>query len=249
MLKVLVIDDEAVVRRGIVLGVDWAKIGCAVVGEAENGEEGLALAEQCRPNLIITDIRMPRMDGIAMLTALRARGCDAHVIVLTAYSDFAYARDALKLKADDYLLKPFRNQELESTVAKILQKAQAGDMPVPEAVPSPESAGKSKYVMEAMNYIAGHYGDSDIGITAVAEHLMVSEGYLSHVFKKETNYTVTGYLTQYRIHMAMRLLKDCRLKVYEVAQRVGYRDVTYFGSIFKKLSGMSPSEYQDRCGG
>lgn len=246
MLKVLVVDDEAVVRRGIVLGVDWAKLGCAVVGEAADGEGGLALAEQCRPNLIITDIRMPQKDGIAMLKALRERGCSAHVIVLTAYGDFAYARDALKLGADDYLLKPFRDQELESAVLKILQKTEKA--PPPESAPSPEVFGKSRYVLEAMSYIAAHYGDSEIGITAVAAHLKVSEGYLSHVFKKETNYTVTGYLTQYRVHMAMRLLKDCRLKVYEVAQRVGYRDVTYFGSTFKKLSGLSPSEYQDQCG-
>ena len=60
-------------------------------------------------------------------------------------------------------------------------------------------------------------------------------------------YTVVGYITQYRIHQAMELLKDCRYKVYEVAEMVGYRDVTYFGSTFKKVTGMSPSDYQDRC--
>lgn len=67
------------------------------------------------------------------------------------------------------------------------------------------------------------------------------------MFKKETNYTVVGYLTRYRIHMALKLLRDCRYKIYEVADMVGYKDVTYFGSTFKKLTGLSPSEYQDRC--
>ncbi|MGI5976315.1 MAG: helix-turn-helix transcriptional regulator [Candidatus Limivicinus sp.] len=76
--------------------------------------------------------------------------------------------------------------------------------------------------------------------------LGVSEGHLSHVFKKETSYTIIGYLTHYRIHTAMKLLKDPGRKVYEVAEEVGYNDVTYFSSTFKKLSGMSPSEYQDR---
>lgn len=74
MLKVLIVDDEAVVRRGIVLGVDWASMGCVVVGEASNGEEGIAAAEQYSPNLIITDVRMPKMDGIAMMQELRRRG-------------------------------------------------------------------------------------------------------------------------------------------------------------------------------
>ena len=84
MLKVLVVDDESVVRRGIVLGVDWASMGCVVVGEATNGEEGIAAVERYNPNLIITDIRMPHMDGIEMMTELRRRGCRAHVILLTA---------------------------------------------------------------------------------------------------------------------------------------------------------------------
>ena len=96
MLKVLIVDDEAVVRRGIVLGMDWASMDCVVVGEAANGEEGLAAAERYNPSLIITDVRMPRMDGIEMMRRLRERDCTAHFIVLTAYDEFDYARSALR---------------------------------------------------------------------------------------------------------------------------------------------------------
>ena len=245
MLKVLVVDDEAVVRRGIVLGVDWTGLGCVVVGEAGNGEEGIALARRFSPGLIVTDIRMPRMDGIEMMNRLREEGCRAHAIVLTAYSDFSYARSALKFGADDYLLKPFRDQELLNAVKKIVTREREDDPLRPGNLMPLVKGDKGKYVMEAMHYIALHYGDYDISITAIADSLGVSEGHLSHVFKKETSYTVTGYLTRYRVHMALHLLRDCRMKVYEVAQQVGYRDVTYFGSTFKKLTGMSPSEYQD----
>lgn len=247
MLKVLVVDDEAVVRRGIVLGVDWAARGCVLAGEAANGEEGLAAVERYSPSLIITDVRMPRMDGIEMLSRLREQGNRARVILLTAYSDFTYAQRALKLGADDYLLKPFRNEELIAAIDKIRQKErELTGLTVSETLPL-SKGDKSKYVLQALQYISQHYADTDISITAVAQHLQVSEGHLSHVFKKETGYTVINYLTQYRIHRAMELLKDCRRKVYEVADEVGYRDVTYFGSTFKKLVGMSPSEYQDRC--
>ena len=245
MLRVLVVDDEALVRRGIVLGINWAELECVVVGEAGNGEEGVELALRLDPGLIITDIRMPRMDGIEMMNALRARGCQAHVIVLTAYSDFSYARSALKFGADDYLLKPFHDQELKNAVTAICGKIQKA-VALPSVQP-PQVAGEpSRYVQEAMRYIAEHFSDHDISITAIAEALSVSEGHLSHLFKKETNYTIGAYLTQYRVHMAMQLLQDYRNKVYEVAEKVGYRDVTYFGSTFKKLTGMSPSEYQDR---
>ena len=247
MLKVLIVDDEALVRRGIVLGVDWSARGCVVVGEAANGEEGLAAVERYRPNLIITDVRMPRMDGIEMLNRLREQGCRAHVIVLTAHSDFSYARSALQLGADDYLLKPFRDQELMNAIDKVRRKEQELTALTPRDVLHLSKGDKSKYVLQALEYIAAHYGDQDISITTIAAHLGVSEGHLSHVFKKETSYTVISYLTQYRVHMAMKLLQDCRYKVYEVAEMVGYRDVAYFGSTFKKLAGVSPSEYQDRC--
>lgn len=244
MMKVLVVDDETVVRKGIVLGVDWASLGCVVVGEASNGQEGIEQAEKCQPNLIITDVRMPVMDGIEMMNRLRERGCQANVIVLTAYSDFDYARSALQFGASDYLLKPFRDEELARAIGKIQAKEQAGRKPA-ELEPLP-SGGKNRYVMDALDYIAGHYQEYGIGITAIAEHLGVSEGHLSHVFKRETGHTVTDYLTQYRIHAAMKLLREKRLKIYEVAELVGYQDVAYFGSKFKKLVGVSASEYQNQ---
>lgn len=247
MLKVLIVDDEAVVRRGIVLGIDWAARGCVLAGEASNGEEGLAAVERYSPSLIITDVRMPRMDGIEMLSRLRERGNRARVILLTAHSDFAYAQSAVKLGADDYLLKPFRNEELIAAIDKVRRKERELTVRVPGDGLSLAKGDKSKYVLQALQYISLHYADEDISITAIAQHLQVSEGHLSHVFKKETGYTVINYLTQYRIHRAMELLRDCRRKVYEVAGEVGYRDVTYFGSTFKKLVGVSPSEYQDRC--
>lgn len=247
MLKVLIVDDEEVVRQGIRLGVDWNSLGCTVVGEAANGEEGLAAARQLAPELIITDVRMPRMDGIEMMQRLREEGCTAHVIVLTAYNEFDYARSALRFGAADYLLKPFRDQELVAAILRVRQ-SQDGRTEAPGAqLPQLPGGDKSKYVQRTLEYVAGHYGDTDINITTIARSIGISEGHLSHVFKKETSYTALGYLTLYRIHMARRLLADCRYKVYEVAGMVGYRDVAYFGSTFKKLTGLSPSEYQDRC--
>ena len=101
MIRVLMVDDEPLVRRGIVAGVDWAALGCEVVGEAQSGEEGLELARRLKPELIITDIRMPKMDGITMMNLLREEGCAAHCIVLTAHSDFEYARGALLFGAEN----------------------------------------------------------------------------------------------------------------------------------------------------
>lgn len=242
MMKVVVVEDETLVRRGIVLTVDWAGVDCAVVGEAADGMEGLEVIRESQPDLIVTDIKMPRLDGIEMVRQLREEGNRAHVIILTAYSDFSYAQAALKLGAVDFLLKPFQDGELEEAVTRL--KSRVG--PTGPQPPGPEVSeeGKSKYVMEALRYIAGHYNDPDISVSSVARDLGISEGHLSHVFKKETSRTLGSYLTDYRIHMAMELLRDCRSKVYEVAEAVGYRDITYFSSTFKRVVGLSPSEYQ-----
>ncbi len=83
----------------------------------------------------------------------------------------------------------------------------------------------------------------------MAEQLQISEGYLSRVFKKETDYTFTTYLSYYRMKVAMELLKEGNLKVYEVADAAGYSDTAYFSAQFKKVVGIAPSEYQDRVRG
>ena len=250
MLKVLVVEDEEMIRKGIVLAVDWAALDCVVVGEAANGLQALEAVERYDPSLIITDLKMPVMDGLEMLRQLRERGNNAFVIILTAYDSFSYAQTALRLGAVDFLLKPFHDGELEQAVTRLKQRmdraGQGGEKgPAPLPLPELKKGDKSKYVLEAMAYIGAHYQEPNIGVAAIAQHLGISEGHLSHTFKKETDYTLLNYLTRYRIHRAMELLRDCRFKVYEVAEQVGYRDTAYFSATFKKLVGMSPSEYQD----
>ncbi len=246
MLKVLIVEDEPFVRQGIVLTVDWTALDCFIVGEAVNGEEGFEMAQRFKPDIILTDVKMPRMDGIEMLKLLREKGNAAHVVILTAYSDFAYVQSALRLGAADYLLKPFHDGELESIILRIRALLTAEPEETPPLLQLPKG-DKSKYVMEALSYIAEHYNDPGISVKGIARELGISEGHLSHVFKRETDYTLMDYLTKYRMHIAMQLLRDCRVKVYEVAEKAGYRDVAYFSSTFKRILGVSPSEYQDRC--
>ena len=124
MYNVVIVEDEELVRRGIVTAVNWASVDCAVVGEAAGGTEGIAVIRSSHPDIVVTDIRMPGMDGLEMLRRLREEGCEAKFILLTAYSDFAYAQTAVKLGASDYLLKPFHDGELEAAVARIIEKSQ-----------------------------------------------------------------------------------------------------------------------------
>ncbi len=252
MYKVIVVEDETMVRRGIILTINWAALDCVIAGEAANGEEGALLAERLSPDIIVTDVKMPRMDGVEMITKLRADGCKARFIILTAYGDFKYAQSALRLGVSDYLLKPLKDGDLEHAILLIRNQMEQGTEKTAEGEAAPvlrfhaDRKSKNKYVDEATKYIRQHYQEN-ITISTVAEYLEISEGYLSRVLKKETDYTFTSYLTLYRMQVAMSLLKDCRVKVYEVADKVGYSDTAYFSVQFKKLLGVSPSEYQERC--
>lgn len=250
MLSVLIVDDEKLVRTGLVMGIDWASLGCLVVAESKNGLEGLNAAMKYKPDLIICDIRMPIMDGIEMVSRLRDSGNNAYTIFLTAYSDFAYAQQAIKLGASDYILKPFKDGELEKTVLKIRDKIDKdyinktklqNDSILNDDAIKKESV--SKYVSDALYYIEKNYGNTNISVKLISESLGLSESHLSHMFKKETDYTINAYITRYRIRAAIDMLRSGKYKVYEVAKVVGYKDITYFSSTFKKITGKSPSDY------
>ena len=247
MLKVMVVEDEELIRKGIVLAVDWASLDCVVVGEAANGEEGLEVAAKCSPGLIITDLKMPKMDGLEMLERLREAGNNAFVIILTAYDSFTYAQQALRLGAVDFLLKPFHDGDLEKAVLNLQNRLSHQVKPPQLRIQEIRSGTKTRYIQEAMDLISKNCADPNLSVSQVASELGLSEGHLSHLFKKETGTTMGNYLTRCRIQKAMSLLRQRKLKVYEVAEACGYRDITYFSGTFKKLVGMTPSEYQNQA--
>jgi two-component system response regulator YesN len=251
MTKVLIVDDEKYVRMGIKSDTDWALIGCEVVGEASNGLEALEVAENTRPDLVVSDIRMPKMDGIELAEKLIEKYPNVKVIFLTAYNEFEYARQAVRIGVSDYLLKPFSDGELEGSIQRLLHlhpNAPATSTELEEQlIPLKKKEEVSnRYVQSAIEYIEDHYPDSDFSLGALAESMSVSEGHISRLFKSETDISINNYLTKYRIKMAMDYLKDVQVKVYEVAEKVGYQDIAYFSNTFKKLVGKTPSDYQSK---
>lgn len=252
MYKVVIVEDEKIVRQGIVRATDWTSLNCMVVGEASNGEEGLDVIRRLMPDVIITDIKMPKMNGIDMIHTLRNEGIKSHVVFLTAYDDFSYAREGIRLGIDDYVLKPFEDGRLEAAVKELLSKKE--DESRKETSDNDQELAlrkgdKSKYLSAALAFIDEHYSDPDLSAQMVADALGISSGHLSHLFRKETEYTMSNYILDKRMKAAKKLLKDYTHKVYEVAELVGYRDITYFSATFKKFTGVTPSEYQDRYRG
>lgn len=121
MFKVLIIDDEPIIRKGIRNIVNWDNFGCVVVGEADDGLDGKELIIKEKPDIIITDIRMPEVDGLSMISQIRDVVPDSKIIILTGYREFEYASDAIKLGAFDYILKPTKIEELNSVILRAVK--------------------------------------------------------------------------------------------------------------------------------
>lgn len=252
MIKVVIVEDEAITRKGIVETIDWSLMNCIIIGEASNGKEGINLINELKPDLVIADVRMPYMDGLTMISKLKSKGCKSKFILLTAYNDFRYAQEAIRANASDYILKPLKEDELKAAIKRIFFDYSAKqdditnkDIKMYKLDFKPNKNINNKHVSRAIQYIKLNYKE-DINISTVSNYLEISEGYLSRIFKKETGYTFTSYLSYYRIKLSCALLKNCRMKIYQVADEVGYEDTTYFSTLFKKLVGIPPSEYQDR---
>ena len=249
MFKAVVVEDEELLRLGLINYFDWKSYGFELAGEAGNGEKGLEVIRKVEPDMVITDIKMPEMDGLELAEKLLELYPDIKMIFLTAYSDFEYVRLALRMGVSDYLLKPFQDGELEGAVQRLLHlnpfEKTALEKEEEELLGIKDKEMISnRYVKSAIEYIEEHYKDADFAVSGLAEHIGVSEGHISRLFKAETDTSINNYLTKYRIKKAMDYLKDVKVKVYEVAEQVGYQDIAYFSNTFKKLVGKSPSDYQ-----
>lgn len=257
MVKVVVVEDEMLTRKGLVVTTPWEDFGCKVVGEASNGLEGIEIISRVKPHIIITDVRMPKMDGIKMIRKLQNE-TKAEYIIISGYDEFKYAQQAISLGVKEYLLKPVEDSELFNALTKIVDSIEAKKEVYEQDVKELDTTlnfheydnngkveGKIKYVVKAIKCIKDDYYN-DVNIKDVAEKLYITESYLSRLFKKETSYTFVDYLTRYRCKKAIQLLKDENIKIYQVAELVGFNDSRYFSSIFKKYVGITPTQLKEQ---
>ncbi|MEG1520093.1 MAG: response regulator [Clostridia bacterium] len=254
MIKVLIVEDEEIIRNGLRYTVDWLKMDCAVVGACEDGEEGLLAIEKLKPDVVITDIKMPIMDGLEMLEKAIDKGYNFQSIVLTSYSEFEYAVKSIKLKVFDYITKPISDERLTTVMANIkevLQKERENQIAceVVEDIKGGFDVAKifegnfeNPYVKKTLDEIKENYA-SKISIESIANELEVSASYLSRMFKKETNETFLDLLNKYRIQKAVEKLKTGKKKVYEVSEEVGFSEYKRFYAVFKTYIGVSPTDF------
>ena len=243
MYRVILVDDERLIVKGLSSVVPWAELGCQVAGTAFDGAGGLALIRQLKPDIVLTDIRMPNMDGLTMLAALKSEFPRMQMSVLTAYRDFEYARQALNLGVCRYLLKPSDLNEIEEAVR--LMAARLDALP-PDAPEAGEDGPAGNFIVQAaMNYMREHYAEQHLSLSDVADHVYVSQWHLSKLLNRETEQSFFDLLAGIRIEKAKQLLTDPARRIHEVAESVGYTDVAHFSKSFKKYVGCTPGEYRN----
>ncbi|GIQ65017.1 hypothetical protein PACILC2_35850 [Paenibacillus cisolokensis] len=121
MWRIAIIDDDRQVLAGMRNIIPWGELNAVYAGEAEDGKQGLELVRQANPDIVITDIYMPVMNGLEMLEALRQSGCTSRFVILSGYSDFEYARQALRLEVTDYLTKPVSIATIRNVLRKVIR--------------------------------------------------------------------------------------------------------------------------------
>ncbi|WMJ85512.1 response regulator transcription factor [Anaerocolumna sp. MB42-C2] len=258
-MRILIADDEQIIREGL-QHLNWLSIGLNVCGIAKNGKEALQLVEKEKPDIILTDIRMPIIDGIEMTEQILKKYPLCAVIFLSGYKDFDYAKRGLQLGAFDYLLKPTSPEEVFSCcerAKKLIEKQillnknylefknKAIEAKI-QQIPEVETKEKMDHISakKVVNYIEEHYNE-ELTLTRLSQEFHFNAIYINRVLKKETNYTFLEILNNKRMQEAMELLKQSEVHFGEVANAVGISDQRYFSSIFKKYFGQSPRQYHN----
>lgn len=245
MYKVVLVDDEPLIVEGLRQVVDWAGHNCQVAATACDAVSGAKAIREHRPDILLTDIKMPGEDGLVMLAGLKGEFPRMQIAVLTGYRDFEYAQRAILLGVSRFLLKPSKMDELEEALDHMT--AVLDCLPPEKKEEEANAAANSFIVRQARGYIAAHCAEK-LSLQEVADHCFISQWHLSKLLNGHLGQTFYDLLNAERMLRAKEMLEDPALRISEIAERVGYADTAHFSRVFKKLEGVSPGEWRNRHG-
>ena len=273
MYQIMLVEDEALVRESMAQNTNWEKFGFAPPHVFENGRQAADYLETVLPDVVITDICMPFLDGLELAKLVYERFPETIVVVLTGFSEFSYAQKAIRYHVHDYLLKPVDPDELEASIRRAMRQIEAErkleelarttelspEPETPEVPENPEEGapeaespeGENSQTAMVMTQVRRYLEDNymfDLSLDSVGEILHISPAYLSAQFKKYQKMNFLDCLTELRINAAKELLADPFRSSAEVASMVGYEDASYFARAFKKRTGMTPTQYRRQAG-
>ena len=253
MYKVVIVEDEEIIRKGLVYSIDWVSLNCCVVAEGRNGVEGVEAIKEHSPDIVIADIKMPVMDGMEMIKCTYEQ-YEYASIILSGYSEFEYAKKAFQYGVLGYLLKPLDTEELKDAIRRAQKECEVRQAFIENLSRKQEwqridlfkdhfdQPAKDGLVKQMLEFIYMNYKNKII-IQDVVNELNYSETYLNKRFKEAVGTTFIEYLNRYRIQKSLELLREGDDAVQDIAWKCGIGEYKYFNTVFKKYIGCSPKEY------
>jgi len=244
-MKLLIADDELFIRKGL-LSLDWKSINVTVCGAAQDGNKALDLARHTKPNIILSDISMPAIDGISLAREILSENSDRRIIFLSGYSDFQYAKAALSIGVFDYILKLSFPDEIFNCVQRVMSRilkernekislhVMQEELRAHQIVDKyirnknndssePCTQTSDNFVNRIIEYIESNYM-YDISLMTLLQEMHLNSIYISRLFKKNTGYTFLEILTAARMIKAAELLRNSDINISQVSEAVGIND-------------------------
>lgn len=240
MYKLLIVDDEAFERKVIRFMLKKNFTNIEIIDDATNGEDAILLAKKHKPNIIIMDIKMPEKNGLEAQQSIIEFNPNVKTIILTAFDNFNFAQNAIKLGVVDYILKPIKPNELNDSINKaisLLQKEKT------ISGHSEDLSSNRDPIHKAIQYINKNF-NKDISLESVSEHIHLNPQYFSRYFKNNTGVNFIEYVSKIRIKEGKKLLVCTDKSISRISMDIGYLDPAYFTKVFIKYEGISPHKYR-----
>lgn len=236
-LRVLLVDDEIMIREGFKKLFDWEAHECVVVGEAADGMEAITKIDEEQPDIVIMDINIPIINGLKVIQLSRVKYPSMAFVIVSGYDDFSYCREALRLQITDYILKLVNYEEFGSCIDRLkisLYNNEVKEKPVVK---------KERVITGITKYMQEHLSE-DVSLHILSEEFHLNSQYISQLFKNEIGVNFLTYLTNIRMEHAKKLLLSTSLSIAEVSEQSGYGDYRVFTKVFKKSERITPSQYR-----
>ena len=238
-LRVLLVDEEIMIREGFKRLFDWEAHDCEVIGEAADGMEAMAQIDTLKPDIVIMDINIPIMNGLKVIKLARMKHPDIAFVIVSGYDDFSYCREALRLQITDYILKPVNYEEFGTCIDN--PKISLFEKRVSTTEESKEQ--EERTIESITRYMQANLA-KEMSLSVLADEFHLNAQYISQLFKNEIGVNFLVYLTSIRMEKAKKLLLSTSLSGAEVAEQSGYGDYRVFTKVFKKSEGITPSQYR-----
>jgi len=244
MSVVLIVEDELLELEFLKLIVAEDILPEDKILTCENGIQAVELAKQYRPNIIVMDILIPEMNGLHALQEIKKFLPRVCVMIISAYSDFSYAQTAIRLRVQEYLLKPFKPSVFKQAFRDLLTSVATCQIYADEEIMEPK-INQIYFVEKSIKYIKDNYKQK-LPLQLVASYVFVNPQYFSRIFKKEVGVNYIDYVNKLKIEYACKLLETTNYPAYRISGECGFSDPSYFNRVFVQQKNMPPKAYRKK---